>query len=525
MATTGKVLKNAAIYSGASVLEKVASFVLLPVYAHLFHTQGYGIIGLVDAAVGILTITLAGGFHTATVRTYYEEPPERQSRVVSTSIVLAWLMALALVPIPMLASKWIAAVLLGDSRHWILLVLALSTLVIDIGGKSASTYLVIRHRSLLFSILGLSRMLLTIGLNVLLVVGAHMGLVGIFLSSLVTATIATAVFVFVAVRHEGLHFDRDIARRLWQFQFPLVAAEVLEFISRQSERVLVRFFVGLGGTGVLEMAYKFPPMLNIFFVAPFMLSWRTASMAVGNQPDAPKAIGRMLTGYVFLLAFGGLLLAVNIRPVLALLTPPEFWPAARIARIDIVTTILAGLVTYIQFGVIYTRQTKRLALIKSLVAPVKVAISFFMIRLFDLSGAAYSALITEVVLLLWIGRASQSVYKINIEYARILGTSLAAVGLFLIIEYIDVIPGGPLDLLADQVPLMLNWVRRIPVARALLERVVNFLDGHEREVAALMFNTVASSAFLGVMPMLHPRALRSAIDLIRGARPETVGTA
>lgn len=525
MSISRQVFRSAAVYSGASVLEKIASFLLLPFYAHIFHTQGYGIIGLVDAAVGVLTIAFAAGFHTAIVRTYFEEPVERRQRVVSTAIVVVWLMGLVLVPIPMLASKWIAQVLLGDAGYWKLLVLALATLIIDIGGKSASTYLIIRQRSVLFSSIGLARMLLTISLNVLLVLVLKIGLIGIFISSLVTATLATSVYLFVALREQGLTFDREIARRLCAFQFPLVPAEMAAFISRQTERVLVRFFVSLSGAGVLEMAYKFPPMINMFFVAPFMLSWRTKSMELGEQPDAPRLMGRMLTAFTFLLLLGGLLLSVNIRPILILLTPPDFLPAAGIAQIDIVTTILAGLTTYMQFGIMYRKQTGRLAIIKGVVSSIKIAVSVFTIRTFGLSGAAYSALVTEMITLVWIARTSQSLYRIEIEYGRIALTIAAAATLFIGIEWVNNLPGGPLDSIASTiVPPLVNLIRHSPLAVWKSGKLLTFLVGHERAVAALVFNSLAGCCLAVLLPFLHPTALAFATGLAKRQRLEAQGT-
>jgi O-antigen/teichoic acid export membrane protein len=403
-----------------------------------------------------------------------------------------------------------------------LLVLALTTLVVDVGGKSASTYLVLQQRSVLYSALGLARMLLTIALNIFLVMVLQLGLIGIFISSLVTATLATSIFLFLAIREQGLHFDREIARRLCAFEFPLVPAEVLAFISRQTERILVRFYISLSGAGILEMAYKFPPVLNMFFVAPFMLSWRTKSVELGDQPDAPQAMGRMLTRFVYLLLFGGLLLAVNISPVLVLLTPEEFWPAARIAQVDTATTVLAGLSTYMQFGIMYRRRTKQLALIKSIAAGIKVAISFFTIRTFGLSGAAYSALITEVVILTWISRVSQSLFHIEIQFGRLCVLILAAMGLFAGIQYVNYLATDILDSLAsDVIPPLISRLQHSPLVSWKSGKLLAFLVGHERAVAELMFNTASCGGFLLFLPLLHPRGVRYLVGLRGDERVES----
>ena len=48
MSFTSNIFKHAAVYSGANALGKLVGFILLPFYAHIFDTEGYGIIGMDD---------------------------------------------------------------------------------------------------------------------------------------------------------------------------------------------------------------------------------------------------------------------------------------------------------------------------------------------------------------------------------------------------------------------------------------------------------------------------------------------
>ena len=496
MGLTRSVVRNTAVYTTASILEKLVSFLMLPFYAHIFQTTGYGIIGLVDASVGLLAVAFAGGFHTAIVRTFHEEPEERRRSVVSTAVMLVWAIGLILVPLPLVASPWLAGVLLGDSRYWIIIVLALITLVVDIGGKSAAAYLIIRQRSVAYSAIGLFRMLLALSLNILFVIVLQIGIVGIFISSLITSAAAAGILLWIALRGEGLRFDPAIARRLCSFQLPLVPAEITAFASRQVERYLVRFFVSLNAVGVLEMAYKFPPMLTMFVVWPFMLSWQTKSMEVGDAPGAGRQMGRMLTGFVFLLLLAGLTLAVNIRPVLMLLTPEAFWRAASIAQIEIVTTTLAGLVPFLQFGFLYRKRTTRLAVIKMAIAAGKVAVSFLMIRRFGLAGAAYSALLMEGVTLAWIYRESQALYRIEVEFRQVASLAAAAAAVFAFITYVGGLAGGPVSYVGDT---LVAW---------RVGALVDLLAGRERIIAELMVNTMLVSLFVACAAALNPGVVR-----------------
>ena len=427
-------LRHSAIYSVANVLGRMASFVMLPFYAYLFEAKGYGIIALIDASIGFLSVGIAAGSHNAILRTYHDERPERKGLVISSGIWTVWMFSALCVPIPALASPWISELLLGSSGYWMLILLALGTFLFDMGGQSASTFLVIRQQSLLYSAVNLLQLLLGLTLNIVLVVILRVGLVGIFVSSLIATGVASLIFHLAAVRAHGLAYDPVIGRRLRRYWFPLVPGELVAYVSRQVERYLVRFLVSLEGVGILEMAYKFPPLINLFIAHPFLRAWRTKSMEIGPQPDAPREIGSMFTLFAFLTLFAAVILAGTIGPLIEILAPPDFAPASGIARIEIGTTVAAAGTNYLMFGLLYAGRTGTITRIRSASAVVKVCLSTVLILWAGLAGAAWSALVMEVLVMLWMFRCSQQVFRVNLEYGKLALLGGLAVGLTVAID-------------------------------------------------------------------------------------------
>ena len=87
--------KHAFIYSGASILGKAVGFIMLPVYAHFLRGEGYGIIGMIDVVLSVLTLLIGYGISGALLRYYFEKETVRQKNVlVSTTIILMFLLAL-----------------------------------------------------------------------------------------------------------------------------------------------------------------------------------------------------------------------------------------------------------------------------------------------------------------------------------------------------------------------------------------------------------------------------------------------
>lgn len=496
-----QTFKHAAVYSVANVLGSLASFLLLPFYAHLFGTEGYGVMALIDTSLGMFTVLLAGGLQLAIIRIYHEEEESsRKSLSIATGIRLVWCLAFLITVIPTLASRPLSELLFGTPEYSSLIILALATFMVDVAGQSASTAQIIKQQSVLFSAIGLGRLVVGVSLNIWLVVVLQIGLIGFFLSSFITAVLNAAVFHLVAIREHGFGFDRHIARKLVAFQLPLVPGEMIGFLGRQADRVLVRALVGLEGVGILEMGYKFPPLLNLFIGIPFRRAWNTKSMEIADQVGGPAAIASMFTRFLYLNMFAGLLLALTVQDILKIMTPPEFWPASRIAQIEIVTTILTACGTYLSFGVLYRKQTKVLSVARITLVPIKLLLGWLFIVQWGLAGAALSALIVELTWLGWVAPKGHSLYPLPLEYKKIVTIVLYAAGLFVLLNGATYEALSPMA--AEVMSGIVQFVPLMPIEEWTAGKVIEILQDRQEHVLSFIVNCFLSLSFLALFPLV-----------------------
>ncbi|MEZ5543306.1 MAG: lipopolysaccharide biosynthesis protein [Pseudomonadota bacterium] len=503
MGLSRSIFRHTAIYSAAMVIGKLSGFLMLPFYAHIFQTEGYGVIAMIETSLGILTVLLAGGLQTAILRIYHEQPPERKALALGTGMRLVWGLAVGLALLPFIFSVPLSRLILGSPEYYSLICLALTTFVIDVAGQSASTFLVIKERSVLYSFIGLVRMFLGIGLNIWLVLILKVGLVGVFISSLITAAVASLVFHIVAIRDHGFGFDREISAQLLRFQLPMLPGDIVSFLGRQAERILVRIQIGLQGVGILEMAYKFPPLLNLFISIPFQRAWRTKSFEIAEQPAAPVVMGMMLTRYFYLLVFAGLILAVTIPQILELMTPPEFWPAVRITRVEVVTTILSSCNTFMLFGIFYSKHTRLISRMVIILTPLKIALAYVLISTWGLTGAAYSAAIIAAITLMWSSIRSQQYYPIAIEYRNLFLIVISAVMLFYVLEgnrYADFAPA--VYLRTQLMPGLVDALQTTWMGSWKSGKLIELLREREEPFVIMLFNLLSCMTYAALIPLV-----------------------
>lgn len=504
MGLSKEIFTHMAIYSFASMLGRLISFVMLPFYAAIFRAEGYGVIALIDATLGVLSIMFASGFHVAILSIYHQESDGKKGRVISTAIRLVWGGGLAAIVIPMMFSAQLSRMLLGGEQYSVCFLLALINFLIDVGGQSASTSMIIKQQSILYSGVNLVKLVVGLTLNIWLVLILEVGIIGVFITSLITTLVGSGAFLFAAIKEHGIGYDKEVAKKLLRFQLPLIPGELVSFLSRQAEVYLIRFVMDVRAVGVLEMAYKFPPLLNLFISFPFTLAWRTKAFEIAEQhQQAPRIIAQMFTKYFFAMVFAGVVLAVSMEDLLKIVTPPEFWEAARIARIEIVTTIMAGVNSLLAFGLLYRKRTDIISAVKIAMAIVKFPLAFLMIVRFHLAGAAYSALIVEAMAICAFLHQSQKHYRIDYEYPKLI--VISSYGLLI---YVLIVNGAVLQLfdMASLRELMTELVTGVvglaPLggeeSGKLLNRVLNKQDS----VISLIISICSSSMSLIAVPLL-----------------------
>lgn len=503
MSLNTNILKHTAIYSFSTMLGKMVGFILLPFYAHIFQTEGYGIIGMVDASLGLLEILFSRGFSNAIIRFYHEEVEEKRGAVVTTSIGLIWALGLIVIPLPLIFSSQLSYFILGDPVYANVIRLSLITLLFEVSANCASNYLLIKQKSVLYSVVGLVRLVVGIFLNVWLVLILNWGLKGVFIASFVTAILTSIIFHWPVVREFGLKFDMQIARNIIRFQLPLMPGDMLSFLSRQTERFMVRFLINLQGVGILEMAYKFPPLLNLMITQPFLRAWRTKSIEIGDQEGADIIIGKMFTKYYFMMVFAGLIMAVNIDSILFIMTPPEFWYASSIAKIDIITTILVGSISSLEFGLLYKKQTKIISKIISISSVLKIAVSYLLIKNYGIYGAAYSGCLLAILQIVLVTVYSQKHYRVQLEFKKIAIISLVAMVTVLAINNIEHTSFPPaIFIKAHLLPTVTYALFDTLVVEWKADKLIELLKLKQDLLVSLIINSLLSLFYLLIIPLL-----------------------
>jgi O-antigen/teichoic acid export membrane protein len=292
----------------------------------------------------------------------------------------------------------------------------------------------------------------------------------------------------------------------------MIPGSVVSWVASQIESLIVRYSLSLGGVGLMQMGMKFPSLIGLLVAEPFARSWNTKQFELAEvDPESAKVIsGRMFTTFVFMLLFSGLVIAGCMDSVLRLFTPSDFWGAARIGRIQVVTVILGACYVYLNFGLLFAKATRIHALQQGVFACVKTVLSLLFVGAWGMDGVALSGCLSTSLLLVAGTRRAQGFFRQKIEYRRITALVLVAFTMYLLIAYgpIASLPGFAILQHFISVQIV-AFLKSTPLAQWNAGQVLQMMETQSKEAALLLVRLTLCSVFAVTFPLAHPESLRA----------------
>lgn len=402
------------IYGLSTVVARFLNFLLLPLYTHQLSPADMGVVGAVFSYIAFGNVLYGHGMDFAYMRHSKEgrEP-------FSTAF---WSLALAVLPLSLALSLADAAVgrLLGvpgdlvDYAAWILALDALTLLPF--------AELRMQRRAGSYALVKTANIVLTLGLNYVLLVHLKLGLRGVLISTLAASFATFLMLTPVFLASLRAEFDRATHSSLLRFALPLVPAGLGSMIVQVLDRPLLVHLAGAKAAGVYHANYRLGVFMMLV-VSMFDAAWRPFFLQHGDQPRLLARVCTYFTAGAGLVFVG---VTVFARDIAALLMPPEYWTGVAVVPVVTLGYLFNGLYVNFLAPVTLAKKTERVAWATAAGAAVNVAANLALIPRLGLMGAAWATLAAYVVMAGVMLSAGRRLFPVPYEWGRLAHAAGAA---------------------------------------------------------------------------------------------------
>nr|WP_297919225.1 oligosaccharide flippase family protein [uncultured Allomuricauda sp.] len=467
MSPLKKLFKQTFIYGLATVLPRVISFFLLPLYTSVFeNASGYGQYTNIYAWIAIFNVFLAYGMETAFFR-FYHKHSEKQ-KVISTALVSLLTSSLLFLILAMTIKEW-----LGEFTNINAEYIRFTTYILVLDALAIVPFALLRakEKPIKYGLLKLINVSIKLGFNVffLLVLPkmaqhSNGGIATfifkenweiqyIFISNIIASgvTLLLLLPIYFKVR---LDFDFTLWKQMMKYAGPILIAGIAFTINEVLDKILLTELLPVSiaesEVGKYGACYKLALFMTLFGTAfrmgvePFFFSYATQ--------ENPQKTYAQITNYFIILGSTILLTVVVFIDLLAklLIRNSIYWEALEVVPIILLGSFCLGIYHNLSVWYKITDKTKFGAYISSIGALITLFINFIFIPKIGYMASALATFFAYSGMMVLSYALSRKHYPIPYNMRKIvfyMGLSILLSSLSFYVFNRNLIAGGGLLLL------------------------------------------------------------------------------
>ena len=444
----GTLGRHSMIYGLGVILTKAVSFVMLPIYTRFLTPTDYGILQLITMTLEVVSI-FAGSRIAFGIFHYYHKAQDDAGRrsVLSTALLLLAASFAAAAIAAIIFAGPIARLVFGEGELYpIYIRLAAAAMAFESLILVPSSLFQLQQRSGYYVGVGVVKLFMQVGLNLVFLVGFEAGVTGVLLSNLIASVLVGGFLATRVLAEVGTRFSGTVAREYLRFGLPLVAVQIATFIYTFGDRYFLNRAGDEAAVGIYGLAYQFGFMVATIGFAPFQRVWDPQRFAIARRPDRDAIYARVFIYLNVGLVSASLALSMFSGDVLRLIAAPPFHPAIAYVPVIVLAYVFHCWSNFVNLGIYITEKTEYFTAANWAAAVTAVIGYVLLIPEYLAWGAAIATLIS-VFVRFWLAYVfSQRLWPVRYEWApvlRILGAAIvigAAVALMPMLPLLVSIP-------------------------------------------------------------------------------------
>ena len=417
--------KQTLIYGIGTILARIVTFLLLPLYTNVFTTEEYGVVSLAYAFIGFAVMLYRYGMDAALMKYYIDAKGEEKKKYFTTIFISQFVTSLIFSGLLFISASIIAPIILGG-RHTFLLQLVAIILFFDVLWMLPLLILRAEEKPKHYIILSLLNVVLLMSFNIYLVVYKGLGLQGVLIGNIAASGLLLLATLPIILRNIKISLlDKVVLKQVLRFGLPFFPAGIFTMIMELSDRYLLEWMTNTSLVGIYSAGNKLG-MFGMLLVLGFNMGWTPYFLKIGKQKDAPIIFSRVATYFLgisgFFIVFISLWIDYVVRINIGSVTifGSEFWSSTQVVPLILLGYYFSGLFVLQLPGVFILNKTNWMPILRGVGASVSIVANLILIPIFDIIGAAMGKVIAYFCMAAAIYFMTKNIYPIPFRLRSVL---------------------------------------------------------------------------------------------------------
>ena len=450
------LFKQTAIYGLATVLPRMISFLLNPLYVYYLPNKSeMGEVSIIFAYLVFFNVILSYGMETAFFRFYNSETDKK--KVIATATLSVFWSTMVFLVLGLIFRNTIANGLNIDAQYitytiWIVVLDALA--IIPFSKLRAN------KRSMFYAAIKIGNVLLNLCLNCFFLISlpkiassnpmSFWGTIyydnfqiGYIFISFLAASLATFVILSPDYLNLKGKFDLILWKKMIRYGFPILIAGIAFAINEHFDKILLQWLhVSKSDIGAYAACYKIG-MFMVLFRTAYTLGIEPFFFSHASNENAQQTYATITKYFVIFGSFISLFVIVFVDLLKHPIVPnANYWDAIKVVPLIVFANFFLGIYTNLSVWYKLIDKTKIGAYISIVGAIITLALNFLLIPSMSYYGSAIATIAAYGSMMYISYRLGQRYYPIPYDFKRIFGYIGLSIVFSILSFYIPVLRGN-----------------------------------------------------------------------------------
>jgi O-antigen/teichoic acid export membrane protein len=436
-----KLASQTAIYGLPTIVGRLLSYLLTPLYTYNYTAEEYGINSSAYAYVSFLLVFLTYGMETALFK--FSQSEIDKQKVYTTSLISVFISSSVFIILMILFATPVSesAKFTGHPEYVVWF-----AIIVGVDALAAVPFAKLRQqgKAKRFAFIKATNICIYVGLNLFFILfckhihesqtsslkplidkiyNPEIGIGYIFISNLIASLITLLMLTpdFIRVK---LVFDSPLWRKMMRYALPLLIAGMAGMINETLDRVLLTHLLpekeAMAQTGIYSACYKVSIIMTIF-IQTFRFAAEPFFFSQSQEKDSKKTMADIMKYFVIICSLIFLGTMMNIQWIQYFAGSAEFRTGIKVVPILLLANMFLGI--FINQSIWYklSGQTHFGAYLTIFGAIITVALNIYWIPRIGYMGSAWATLICYASMMVASYFLGNKHYHVNYDLKRILG--------------------------------------------------------------------------------------------------------
>ncbi|HRE41851.1 MAG TPA: oligosaccharide flippase family protein [Ignavibacteria bacterium] len=422
------LFSQSVFYGLGLILNRSIGILLLPLYTAYFTSNQLGTYAIIYSLWLFINVIYLLGLETSFLKFFIDaKTKEEKSEIYCNTLTTISCTSIAFSVLIFFSAEFISGLINFENFYEGVFLIKLLSVVLFCDALYRFPLLLLRanQKPKVYFRINIITISLNLFFNIFFISYLELGIASILYSYIISSFITFIISLFVTSEYLLPSFSTNVIKKLLSFGNKFIYIGLLLILIDQSDKFFLKYYLGESATGIYSAISRLAAAMGIL-MATFKFTWTPYFLNLEKSEENKTAISKIFNYFVFTGMLLCLIFSYFIPELVKInifgfsFIDADYWLGLSFLPVIVLASLFSGIFAFLNVAPFFSDKTYLILIITFIGFIINLICNYFLIPMFEISGAAYSLLITYFILSVLILFISQRIYPIKFNFIKIL---------------------------------------------------------------------------------------------------------